>query len=222
MDIPAYIGKRMRELLAGASISILPFPSASFGKRDERPDQMRRYLFIGHKDRSSIYWSFYILAPRKGIWDYSFKTAAIDQYTLLFERGEVSAEDLKRHSHAVSVACETPTRDNWLLWYFCTEDEDEITAQEARIATTMAIDRGLTSRPDVATFVSEICGRSIDTMKENALNLLGDYGFVWNDFGYYVDYKYFSVGGIERVPQYTAQWAYKRILNTPAGSLWKS
>lgn len=211
-----YLGKRMRELLDGASIGIIPYAPKGdgFGTRDERHGSMRRYLILGYEqDDTSLLWSIYSFRPTVSIWKYAFDMAAIEEYESLFEDGrEPSAEDFKRHHYAVAVACETATRDNGLLWGFTTEDEDDIKAEEDKLAPTMQINPDLISRPDVAEFVEAICSNPVSDMKQNRLNVWGDYRFLWNDFGYFVNLKYQCHDGLIGIKSYTAHWALKSAM----------
>ncbi len=216
MDTPAYIGKRMRELLEGASIGIIPYAPKGdgFGTKEERQGSMRRCLLTGYEQEdASLIWSIYSFRPLVSIWKYAFDMAAIQEYNGLFEDGrEPSAEEMQRHHYAVSVACETPTRDNGLLWGFVTEDEDDIRAEEDRFAPTMQINHDLISRPDVAEFVEAVCGKPVVDMRKNRLNIWGDYRFLWHDFGYFVDPKFLCHDGLEGIKSYTAHWALKSAL----------
>lgn len=139
--------------------------------------------------------------------------AAIEEYESLFEDGrEPTAEEMGKHHYAVSVACETPTRENGLLWGFVTEDDDDIKAEEDRLAPTMQINPDLISRPDVTEFVESVCGKQIIEMRPNALNVWGDYRFLWHDFGYFVESKFLCHDGLEGVESYSAHWALKSAM----------
>jgi len=216
MDTPAYIGKRMRELLEDAAIGIIPSAPKGdyFGLKDEREGSMRRYLLLGYeKDDASLLWSIYSFRPRISIWQYAFNMAAIEEYQSLFvDNRDPTAEEFKRHSYAVSVACETPTRENGLMWHFSVEDEDDIKAEEDRLAPTMQINPDLISRLDVAEFVEAACGKPVVVMKKNPLNIWGDYRFLWHDFGYFVDAKFLCHDGLEGIKSYTAHWALKSAM----------
>lgn len=216
MDTPAYIGKRMRELLDGASIGIIPYAPKGdhFGTKHERQGSMRRYLLTGYeKEDSSLLWSIFSFRPLISIWQYAFGMAAIEEYQSLFADGrEPSAEEFKQHSYAVSVACETPTRENGLLWGFVTEDKDDIKAEEDRLAPTMRINVDLISRPDVTEFVEAVCGKPVVDMMPKALNIWGDFRFLWHDFGYFVDAKFLCHDGLEGVESYSAHWALKSAM----------
>jgi len=218
MDEPTFIGKRMRELLEGASIGIIPYAPVNdyFGTRDERHGSMRRYLILGYEqDDPSLLWSIYSFRPSVGIWKYAFDMAAIEEYQELFKDGrEPSAEMMKKHNYAVSVACETPTRKNGLLWCYSTEDEDDIRTEEDRLAPTMRIDHDLIRNPHVVEFIESVCGREITNMRSNALNIWGDYGFLWNDFGFFVEHKFLCHDGLERTKSYTVHWAFKSEMNS--------
>lgn len=220
MDTPAYIGKRMRELLGGAAIGIIPYAPKGdgFGTREERHGSMRRYLILAHmQEDSSLLWSIYSFRPTVSIWKYAFDMAAIQEYNGLFEDGrEPSAEEFKRHTYAVSVACETATRENGLLWGFVTEDDDDIRAEEARLAPSMRINADLISRPAVTEFVESVCCKSVSGMMKNALNIWGDYRFLWNDFGYFIEPKYLCHDGLELAKSYTVHWALKSAMNQVA------
>jgi hypothetical protein len=217
MDKPAYIGKRMRELLEGASIGIIPYPIKDdcFGTRDERFGSMRRYLILGYEqDDSTILWSIYSFRPRESVWKYAFDMAAIEDYEKLFADGhEATAEELKKHEYSVAIACTTATRENGLLWYFVVEDEDDICAEEHRISKTMRDNPELINRPHVVELIESVCGREVVSMKKNALNIWGDYGFLWNDFGYFVESKFLCHDGLEKTKSYTVHWALKSDMN---------
>ncbi len=216
METPTFIGKRIRELLGGASIGIIPYAPKddNFGTRDERYGSMRRFLILGYEqDDASLLWSIFSFRPLVSIWKYAFTMAAIQEYESLIADGrEPTAEEMKRHEYAVSVACETPTRKNGLLWGFVTEDEDDTRAEESRLAPSMQIKPDLIARPDVAEFVEAICGKPIVDMIPNALNIWGDYRFFWNDFGYFVESKYQCHDGLELAKSYTVHWAFKSAM----------
>jgi len=220
MDSSTYLGKRMRELLEGASIGIIPFPMKDdhFGTRDERFGSMKRYLILGYEQTDlTILWSIYRFSPRAGGLKYAFDMVAIEDYQELFSKGhEVTAEELKKHEYSVSIACETATRENGLLWHFVVEDENDIRAEEDRILRTMSVNPDLVSRPHVTELIESICGREVASMPRNSLNIWGDYSFLWNDFGYFIDNKFLCNDGLENVPSYTVFWAFKSEMNKVA------
>lgn len=220
MDTPSFIGKRMRELLEGAAIGIIPSAPKGdhFGTKDERQGSMRRYLILGYEQEDgSFLWSIYSFRPLISIWQYAFNMAAIEEYQSLFvDSREPTAEEFKRHSYAVSVACETATRENGLLWGFVTEDDDDIRAEEARLAPSMRINADLISRPAITEFVESVCGKPVVDMMPNELNVWGDYSFLWNDFGYFVEPKYLCHDGLEHAKSYTVHWALKSAMSKVA------
>jgi hypothetical protein len=220
MDLPDYIGKRMRELLEGASIGIIPFPKQDdhFGTRDERFGSMKRFLLLGYEqDDATLLWSIYSFRPRESVWKYGFDIAAIEDYDKLFADGhEVTAKELNKHQYSVSIACETATRENGLLWHFVVEDEDDIRAKEDSISKTMRANPDLINRPHVVELIESVCGQEVVNMKKNALNIWGDYDFLWNDFGYFVDSKFLCHDGLEKTKSYTVHWALKSEMNRVA------
>jgi hypothetical protein len=211
---PVFVGKRMRELLEGASICIIPFPQKDdyFGTTDEKLGTMTRHLFIGyeHPNKSELLWSLYFFKPTVGDWEYSIKLAPIVQYYELIKDGPLSDEDSKKYEHIVSQASETPTRKNGMLWGFVVEDDNTRQNIENQLIPTMKINTDLSDRYDIKEFIETICEKAIPDMKPNKLNIWGDYNFLWNDFGFFVDFKFLCVGGIERARSYPLITAYAR------------
>ena len=73
----------------------------------------------------------------------------------------------------------------------------------------MRINADLISRPDVSEFVESVCGKPVSDMMKNALNVWGDYRFLWHDFGYFVEPKFLCHDGLEHAKSYTVHWALK-------------
>ena len=80
----------------------------------------------------------------------------------------------------------------------------------------MRINADLISRPDVIVFVESVFCKPVSGMILNALNIWGDYRFLWHDFGYFVDHKYLCHDGLEHAKSYTVHWALKSAMNQVA------
>jgi hypothetical protein len=213
---PHYFGKRMRDLLRGAAIGIIPYPPKDdhFGTMDEQLGSKRRFLFLGYKQAqsSNLRWSLYGFSPQYGAFDYGFKLSAVQRYNEICIDGKISDSDYAKHEKVIAEASKIPTRNNGMLWAFSVEDETEIIELEAKAKSEMMVDSDLVKRADVAELIKTVC--CTDKLpKPSALNFWGDYKFLWHDFGFFIDHKYLCVFGVEKVSSYYAMSMYAR--NTP-------
>lgn len=220
---PECIGKRMRELLEGAAIGIIPFAPADdyFGTLDERHGSLRRYLFLGYNNKvePNLEWSLFAFSPSWSLFDYGFNSAWVMQYKGLFVDGEIPTEVFDKNQVVMEEAGRIATRENVLSRFFHfggdsdIDQEDDIKKQEAMIAKVMKTDDAIASRPDVKELLEAILEKPMTELRSNPLNIWGDYDFLWHDFGYFAKYKYTCIDSIERAKSYTVHWAYKRAIS---------
>jgi hypothetical protein len=213
---PHYIGKRMRELLSGAAIGIIPYPPKDdyFGTIDEHRGSRRRFLFLGYEQEKSskLLWSLYGFSPQYGTYDYGFMLAKVQQYNEICKDGKISDSDYVKYKTLIAEAGQIPTRTNGMLWGFTAENDTEIANLELNAKSKMKINPKLAKRTDVIELIETTCGAD-QLMKSNQLNIWGDYKFLWHDFGFFVDYRFLCGLGIEKTTSYYAMGIYAK--NTP-------
>lgn len=218
---PAFVGKRMRELLDGAAIGIIPFPidPEHFGTIDELDGFFRRFMILGYErpQAEGVIWSIYAFLPNVARWEYNIAKAKVQLFMDLprDENGALLNPDDTRTKAIIeeSEGIAYRGKRNYLMDILSGSDPSwgggahggPFGAKEA--IALMSPDHALNNRPEIKEFI-EYWGFA--TQANNDLNIFGDTEFIFHDYGFFKEFKYTCDKGIIKQSAFSIVAGYAR------------